>query len=488
MPSTHGEPVAGPSGQGGNEDCDDDKGTVSEMAKIKEGFEFVRTFLDKIKQRKEQEDDPEVTQYICKINKEISEMMTNDKGKEKIRREIKRESDSSSSSSSESSESDSSSSERESSSDNEEERRKKMKKKKMYKNFKEITDEEKFYLLLERMDNRSMPELEPFDEESVETLGEFIKNFEEYYSKNFKGNKQLRIRALEKLFTGRILDSFKAIRKVEKDYSTIKRKLLRWYDGEKEARKYKAKKKFEKATVKENESMLMYSNRLMSLFKLAFPKKNAEKSDTLVKKFCSTVPRKMRNLLNNQMYNCKLSGKQFKWNKLQKCAMIYDGTKENEKSDGESEEIIEVNLTEAARRMNNNHKKYDYNDNNNNYYKRYDNNHKSHNNNKYNFQNQQYNDSKPRSRMMTWNKPPTDSVQTCQYCGRFGHKISECRKKLGSCFKCGNLGHMARDCFKKPYEGRRHSVSPNHNRNNNRHYRNYSQNPESKQQQQQLNY
>ena len=92
-------------------------------------------------------------------------------------------------------------------------------------------------MLLDRLDNRVLPELEPFDEESCESLVNFIKNFEEHYKNNFKGNKQFRVQALEKLFTGRILESYKAIRKVEKEYSIIKKRLLSWYEGEKEMRK-----------------------------------------------------------------------------------------------------------------------------------------------------------------------------------------------------------------------------------------------------------
>ena len=269
------EANAGPSGYKPSDKTDskvDNTQTKLEIAKISEGWDFVKSFMANLKLREQQNDNVEVQDFICKVNKEMKSYITDEK-KIEVKEENKEDSLSTSS------DSETETSEYGSSSGSEEEYH--PKKKKSKKKPEELTDESKFKMLLDRLDNRVMPELEPFDEESCESLVNFIKNFEEHYKNNFKGNKQFRVRALEKLFTGRILESYKAIRKVEREYSIIKKRLLSWYEGEKEMRKQKAKRKFEKATVKKDESMLMYSNRLMSLFRLAYPNKKAEKSDNL---------------------------------------------------------------------------------------------------------------------------------------------------------------------------------------------------------------
>ena len=189
------------------------------------------------------------------------------------------------------------------------------------------------------------------------------------------------------------------------------------------------------------------------------------------------MPKKIKHIIDNQIFSYKLSGKIFTWRKLQKCAMMVDSSRDDERTESESEEVIEVNLAETIKRHNN----YNYKNNNN----------QNHNNTKsYKFQNRQQQDYNSKTDnnyqksygrtegQVNWNKPP--DTRTCHYCGRFGHKINECRKKLGTCFKCGHIGHMARECNTQRFQERRaQSMSPkqSNNSNYNKNYRNYSQNP-----------
>jgi hypothetical protein len=38
----------------------------------------------------------------------------------------------------------------------------------------------------------------------------------------------------------------------------------------------------------------------------------------------------------------------------------------------------------------------------------------------------------------------------CTYCGKFGHLVDKCRRKLGLCMRCGGAGHLAKDCTRGP--------------------------------------
>ena len=225
---------------------------------------------------------------------------------------------------------------------------------------------------------------------------------------------------------------------METEYKVVKRKLLDWFDEEKEARKRRARKNFEGARMRTNENVLMYSNRVLSLFKLAFPRKNFKTSTTLIDRFRSSVPKRVKNLIDNQIFNCKLDDRKLDWERIQKCVRIYD-LEQEEKKDQSDDDVVEVNLADAARRESRNL-------NNNSFYQQ--------NSNFPNFQSdttpvksndQQYH--KTRKFATQWSKPPTHTLQTCHYCGRFGHKIKNCRKRLGTCFKCGDFGHLAKDCM-----------------------------------------
>ena len=77
------------------------------------------------------------------------------------------------------------------------------------------------------------------------------------------------------------------------------------------------------------ESMLLYSNRLLTLFKLAFPKKSYKASDTLITKFRQTIPRDFKSIIDNQVYSYKLRDELITWEIIKKCARIYDAEKEH---------------------------------------------------------------------------------------------------------------------------------------------------------------
>lgn len=285
--------------------------------------------------------------------------------------------------------------------------------------------------LIKKLDNRAIPQLEKFEEGSSMSLERYLEEFEEYYHENYRGRKYFWLNELEKKLSGRTLEGYRSIRQADDEYEVVKMKLLRWYDEEKELRKKSARKKFDQARMKERESVLMYSNRLLSMFKIAFPKKNYESSETLMNRFRDTIPRKMKNIVDSQMFNLKLVNKKMSFEKIQKCARLFD-VENGENFQGQEETVveeIEINLTNPVKNEYYNHdRKGSWGENKDSGYKQ-------------EYANRQY-----YKYPKTTFEPPTQTNYNCSYCGRYGHGFEDCRTRLRSCYKCGNQGHFARDC------------------------------------------
>ena len=152
------------------------------------------------------------------------------------------------------------------------------------------------------------------------------------------------------------------------DYESVKRNLLSWHKDQEETRKRAARNDFENATRKSGESLLLYSNRLLNVFRLAFPKKKDDNSEILVNKFRYTIPKDLKTIIDNQVYNFKLRDEKIPYKIVQKCARIYDAENNEKLPFKEAEEdVVVVNLTKpitSEHRTDNSHfKKYQTNTN-----------------------------------------------------------------------------------------------------------------------------
>lgn len=287
--------------------------------------------------------------------------------------------------------------------------------------------------LLSKLDNRIVPKLEIFGEDGNMELEEFLDLFEEHHKENYKGRKYFWLTELKKYLKGDLLEIYNSIRENEDEYRVVKKKLLKHYENEKFERRNRAKNKFKKAKLKESESILRYSNRLLSLFKGAYPSRSYEKSLTLITHFKNTVPKVIRSKLSNLMLHYKLKDKKMTWTKVQKFAEVLSRENStNNVSDTEEEEVIKVNLTKTNYQPVNRYNRYN---------KEQDNKFEG-----------------PTS------LPASKEVfEKCSFCGRFGHEIDRCRKRLGTCFICGKPGHLSRNCWhnkERKDVGRGQSASP----------------------------
>jgi hypothetical protein len=154
---------------------------------------------------------------------------------------------------------------------------------------------------LEKIDNRKVPVLEKYDENSGQCLHDYCKKFEKYCGGNFKGGKDAWTGELERHLEGKTLQAFSSLKHEGNSYDVVKRKLLQWYNDMKETRKKRNKLSFTNAQYDSSESMFIFSNRLEKLFKLAYPFRRVEDSRTLRERYVAAVPKPFRRILTSQI-------------------------------------------------------------------------------------------------------------------------------------------------------------------------------------------
>ena len=291
----------------------------------------------------------------------------------------------------------------------------------------------RFLKLLHSLDNRPIPKQEPFDEASGQDLKQYLVQFEEYCTDNFKGRKYLWIPELERHLSGKILEGFQSMRDYHDSYDEVRRKLLDWYKDSKHLRRGRAKRKFENAKMKSNEALFIFGNRLESLFRTAFPSHRVNESRTLINKFLENVPKSVKTEIKSQIMTFKLKNEKVKWSFVLKCARL----KDNDCDSRKSEETDEEKPEEVIINFGNSHDlrcKDQYSTINN----------PSHHGRAH-VASSSY---RPINQTARYGNPPTSSW--CNICHRFGHSIENCRQRLKRCFACGDANHFVRDCHIKP--------------------------------------
>lgn len=192
--------------------------------------------------------------------------------------------------------------------------------------------------LLKQLDFRAVPPLESFNENTGQDLAQYLEKFEYFCQQNFRGKRYLWINELERHLTGRVLEALQSLHQFGDNYEEVREKLMLWYNDESEIRRARARKKFESARPKPKESLYIFSNRLETLYKIAYPRHNSDVSNTLIHQFKASVCKGMRSIINSQVLNYKLRGQRLKWKEVQKCARLFDLEKSMERTDERSSE------------------------------------------------------------------------------------------------------------------------------------------------------
>lgn len=298
---------------------------------------------------------------------------------------------------------------------------------------------------MSRMDMRNAPTMETYNDESGICLKYYLQAFEVYCRENFRGLPRFWIGELEAKLSGDALKAFHSVRSMDDTWESLVKKLSRWYDNVKVARKNKYRLRFNQAKHVKGESLYLLATRLEKLFRVAYPKKSVKYSQTLRDRFVSVVPSKFRGEIKSQILNRRMKRRKVSWESIIKVASLCDV--EDKHPDSNDDEII-INIgtpkTQKKKKvMTKQHCEPTYElqeeescevDN--------------------NFVNYGDQNSLQVARLQKpfsgqFRRPPQSLVannKKCFYCDRIGHVISECRFRSGSCFACGSQEHFIMEC------------------------------------------
>ena len=284
------------------------------------------------------------------------------------------------------------------------------------------------------VDYRETPKLETFREETGQDIEKYMVKFEDYCRQNFRGSKDFWLNILEEKLEGRMLESFKVLRDPNDDYHATIKTFLKWYKDSAEYRKRKYRKKFANARQKKEESLFMFSIRLTSLFKTAYPRHNENKSKTLMKQFKQVISRSARESINTQIIACKLKNQKPDWNFIQQCIRIRDLDEEidlRSDSEGESRKTKEVFINVSRPELQNKNERFGE--------RRYGRQDQGHN---------RASRETSSSRAVNGQQRENNNNR-CFTCDKPGHISSNCWRKLGLCLICGKDGHFVNECTNK---------------------------------------
>ena len=343
------------------------------------------------------------------------------------------------------------------------------------------------------LSNKIIPEFEKYDENSGESLMEYLERFERFCQRNVNGDEDSWIGELKKKLSGDTLRAFNNMRESKDTYVQLRYKLEDWDEEMKVTRKKKARSQFKKMKPEKKEPVHSYCYRLEKVFKLAYPKHKMEKSSTLREKFLQTVPKSFLSLISDKLFSDKVDNKVTKWSTLKRYARVrdveVDDDKSTDSSDDQKDEEIIINI-QREQDAKPSGEKYGHNQDNGNssqqpmnrqpdHYKnqysqsqnyqkqfrpRFYNNSNQHRSRQqpsgnFNPRNQNANQQRQQNHNNNQNsqasRPP--AIISCEHCGRLGHVEKNCRRLHKLCFNCGLPNHVTRFC-------RFHNRNPPHNR------------------------
>ena len=287
----------------------------------------------------------------------------------------------------------------------------------------------KVHRFLSQFDTRQVPSFGEFEEDSGEKLTAYLRKFESYCENNFKGDRDTWIPELQKRLTGNCLQAFRSLRNNNDSYDVAKEKLCNWYSDLKDIRKEKYKQEFRKAKCPKEESMFLFSSRLSSLFRLAYPSRRIDNSRTLREKYVNAVPSDFRKILESRIMSQAVRGKTMSWTKIQSYARLYDLERQrgNNRDNADQPDQHTMNYAGSLKKTDASTQCE---------------------------RQQKQSLIFPRDDAASPRKPwyrelkrdPVRSDAECFHCGRLGHMAKDCRLRNGQCFRCGSPEHFMSRC------------------------------------------
>ena len=90
--------------------------------------------------------------------------------------------------------------------------------------------------------------------------------------------------------------------------SPLKDKLIAWYKDEEESRINKCKKKFKNEKLKKGKSLYLFTTRLVTIYKTAYPNQDPEMSNILSDQFKTCVSRKAKGAIKDHAISASSKG------------------------------------------------------------------------------------------------------------------------------------------------------------------------------------
>ena len=101
---------------------------------------------------------------------------------------------------------------------------------------------------------------EIYDGNGSDSLKEFLREYEHYFRERYDGNDRQKAKMLGEFLSGEARNCYDAIRGNKMTYTEVKRKLKDWYKQQRIDRITRAENLFEKAYMRETESLHIYAS------------------------------------------------------------------------------------------------------------------------------------------------------------------------------------------------------------------------------------
>lgn len=228
--------------------------------------------------------------------------------------------------------------------------------------------------------------------------------------------------------------------------------LLQWYKTERPREEGRHETAFEEARMKSGESLSIYAMRLQQLAKRAFPQSSKQQEKQLCKKYSRTVPQFFLKVLNNAEQNLLVMGRKGRltWENISRLAESED-RKRKKRSEAEVEDYqVWYNRPNASPVSPRSYKPQVST-------KSVSGSSKPDNKKTYGlspprvFTNRNGTHASARGGM-------SNRTTLCHWCGRVGHRETNCWVKLGACLICGSSEHERETCPR--FHSGRNSFAP----------------------------
>lgn len=271
-----------------------------------------------------------------------------------------------------------------------------------------------------------------FDGLGAVSLRRFLSDFEEYFRAKYDGSSRQQAKHLRDFLGGQVREAFDAIDGTNMGYSSLKKKLMKWYSNERVSSRRQAETDFERAQIKPKESLTIFVLRLERMAERAFPGSVGERGRHLSRKIWSCAPEPFIKVMTESQRGLALSSRKGRltWSVIKRLAEAEDrcNRMQNERRDQQdSENVLDVWYSRPRKREDLEQVR-----------------------GVRSAGTSEAHGASSRSpnpgAYALGGRVSVDVRPVCNWCGRKGHKENNCWERSGLCTLCGSDEHQKEDC------------------------------------------